>query len=282
MGGKRLPSSPDSVHRQPFRSVNLRTNDRRSATNLSAFESCNTTGVGRSAEDSLQHILRRQLGSLDTQDHRRFVELEARRLVEHLRCTRDVYQEFVESKGCRPLLEAQWVVLRCAVFPTAIAILRPKVTDYAKLTRVSARDLSLLFGILTRTCYQNVGDGLGLLCPPNLDDETAATDQELQSLGKLVHEDSLLWFRDIRDGGAVGHPLGGGPFSADDAIAIRNSFVVCGLRTEISLSEWVTLREKLWNSLAPWTEGLCGFFLATPLCKRQNGTSEASRSFKMP
>jgi hypothetical protein len=160
-------------------------------------------GVGRSAEDSLQHILRRQLGSLDTQDHRRFVELEARRLVEHLRCTRDVYQEFVESKGCRPLLEAQWVVLRCAVFPTAIAILRPKVTNYAKLTRVSARDLSLLFGILTRTCYQNVGDGLGLLCPPNLDDETAATDQELQPLenwsmktvfsGSVTFATAALW-----------------------------------------------------------------------------------------
>jgi hypothetical protein len=146
------------------------------------------------------------------------------------------------------------------VFPTAIAILRQKVTDYAKLTRVRGRDLSLLFGILTRTCYQNGGDGFGLLCPPDLDDETAATDEELQSLGKLVHEDSLLWFRDIRDGGAVGHPSGGGPFSTDDAITIRNSFAVCGLRAEISLPEWVALREKLWNLHAPWTEGLCSLF----------------------
>jgi hypothetical protein len=113
---------------------------------------------------------------------------------------------------------------------------------------------------LTRTCYQNVGDGIGLLRPPDLNGETAATHDELQSLEKLVHEDSLLWFRDIRDGGAVGQPFGGGPFSADDAIAIRNSFALCGLREEIPLPEWVTIREELWNSCAPWTEGLCSLF----------------------
>ena len=38
---------------------------------------------------------------------------------------------------------------------------------------------------------------------PDMEDETAATDQELESLGKLVDEDSLLMFKDIRDGGAV-------------------------------------------------------------------------------
>src|SRR5450759_1639505 len=43
MGGRRLSSSSDSVHRQPFRFGSLRTHDRHSATNLSAFETCNTT-----------------------------------------------------------------------------------------------------------------------------------------------------------------------------------------------------------------------------------------------
>ena len=65
--------------------------------------------VGRSAEDSLRHILQRRLASLDAQDHRRFIELEARNLIEHLRCTRDVYREFVEKHNCRPILEAHWV-----------------------------------------------------------------------------------------------------------------------------------------------------------------------------
>lgn len=218
------------------------------------------SAVARSAEDSLRHILRRRLASLGAEDHRRFIELEARNLIEHLRCTRDIYREFVESKGCRPVLEAHWVVLRCAVFPTAIAILRQKVIDYAKFTRVPGTALSLLFGILTRTCYRNAGDGIALLCLPDIDDETAATDEELGSLSKLVNEDSLLWFRDIRDGGAVGRPLGGGPFSSDDAITIRNSFAVCGLRAEITLPDWVALREKLWNLRAPWTQGLCSLF----------------------
>jgi len=217
-------------------------------------------GVARSDEDSLRHILRRQLASLDPQHHRRFVELEARSLVEHLRCTRDVYQEFVQSKGCRPVLEAHWVVLRCAVFPTAIAILRRKVIDYAKLTKVAGKDLSLLFGILTRTCYENAAGGLALLCLPDLEDETSATDGELKSLGDLIDEDGLLMFRDIRDDGAVGHLFGGGPFSTDDARSLRNSFGLCGLRAGMTLPEWIEVRDKLWNLRSPWTEGLCNLF----------------------
>jgi len=55
--------------------------------------------VSRSAADAKRHILRRRLASLDTDDHKRFVQFEAR--VEHLRCTRDVCQEYVDSKGCR-------------------------------------------------------------------------------------------------------------------------------------------------------------------------------------
>jgi hypothetical protein len=124
--------------------------------------------VARSNEDSLRRLLLRRLPSLDTEDHRRYIELEARSLVEHLRVTRDVYREFVESQGCRPVLEAQWVVLRFAVFPTAISILRGKVTEYAKLTKVPGRDLSLLFGVVTRTCRETPSEGFALLRPPIL------------------------------------------------------------------------------------------------------------------
>src|SRR5437879_10655981 len=83
----------------------------------------------RSEEDSLRHILRRQLKSLDPEDHKRFTELEARGLVEHLRCTRDVYQEFVESKGCCPVLEAHWVVFCCVVFSAVFVVIRLMVVD---------------------------------------------------------------------------------------------------------------------------------------------------------
>lgn len=216
--------------------------------------------VGRAADDSLQHILRRRLADCNAEDHRRFIELEARAAIEHLRCTRDVYTEFVDQHKCRPILEAHWVVLRCAVFPTAIAFLRPQVVGYAKLTRIPGRDLSLLFGIHTRTCYENVGSGIALIRPPDLNDDTAATDQELQSLGRLVNANTLLWFRDIHDGGGVGIPLGGGPFSVYDGIALRNSWALCGLRSATNLPDWATFREKLWHQHAPWTEGLCSLF----------------------
>ena len=141
--------------------------------------------VGRSAEDASRHILSRRLGFLDAEEHRRFVELESRDLVAHLRCTRDVYREFVEKHSCSPVLEAYWVVLRCAVFPTAIAALRRKVVEYLKLARVPGRDLSLLFGIPTHTCYRE--GPIPLLGAPDFDDDTAATDSELLSLGKMVN-----------------------------------------------------------------------------------------------
>jgi hypothetical protein len=227
---------------------------------LKIYARLNQNAVGRSAEDSLRHILRRRLPALNAEDHRRFIELEARNLVEHLRCTRDVYREFVEKHNCRPVLEAQWVVLRLAVLPTAIALLREQVVTYAKLTRIPGRDLSILFGILTRTCYQNVdGGGLMLVRAPDLHDDTAATDSEIESLGKLVNEDSLLFFRDIREGGGVWRPFGGGPFAIDDQLGIRNSFSLCGLRIGVTLPEWVRLRRR-WYQKACWADGLSSLF----------------------
>lgn len=169
----------------------------------------NRNGADRARDDSVIHILRRRLAALNAEDHRRFVELQARDLVEHLRCTRDVYQEFVENQDCRPFLEAHWVVLRCAVFPTALDLLRKAVIGYAKITRVAGKDISLLFGIPTRTCYRPGIQGIAFLQAPDLKDNTPATHEELESLGRLVNDDTLLWFRDIRSGGGVSQPFGG-------------------------------------------------------------------------
>jgi hypothetical protein len=216
--------------------------------------------AARSAEDSLRHILQRRLPSRKAEDHRRFIELESSSLIEHLRCTRDIYQEFVNKHNCLPVLEAHWVVLRCAVFPTAIALLREQVIKYAKLTQIPGRDLSILFGILTRTCYKDVRDGIGLLCPPDLDDDTPAKDAELHSLGRLVDDDSLLGFRDIRHSGAVFQLYGGGPFATDDRRSIRRSWSLCGLPQQITLVDWLKIREKYWHLSCPWTDGMVSLF----------------------
>jgi hypothetical protein len=134
------------------------------------------------------------------------------------------------------------------------------VIEYAKLTRIPGRDLSLLFGIPTRTCYKDVGDGFRFFCPPDLDDKTAAIDEELQSLGRLIDEDSLLWFSDIRDGGAVWHPYGSGPFATDDRRSIENSWSLCALRQQTTLIDWMGVREKLWHLCSPWADGLVSLF----------------------
>jgi len=227
---------------------------------LNIYARLSHNAATRSAADSLRHILQRKLHLLRAQDHRRFIELEASRLVEHLRCTRDAYQEFVNRHNCSPVLEAHWVVLRCAVFPTAIALLRRQVIEYARLTRIRERYLSILFGIPTRTCYKNIDEGVGLLCPPDLKDDTPATDIELQSLGELIDEDSLLIFRDIRDGGSVSQLHGGGPFSTDDRRSLEKSWSLCGLPARTTLIQWMHIRDKFWHLCLPWTDGLVSFF----------------------
>src|SRR3954467_1475752 len=112
---------------------------------LQIYSRLKRNDVARSSEDSLRRILERRLPSRNADDHHRFIEIEARTLVEHLRCTRDVYREFVDSHRCEPRIEAHWVVLRFAVFPTALSIVRQRIIEYSKATRVLARNLSLLF-----------------------------------------------------------------------------------------------------------------------------------------
>ena len=198
--------------------------------------------------------------------HQRYIELEAREIVEHLRSARDVYRKFIKYQGCRPVLEAQWVVLRFAVLPTAVSVLRQRVFEYAQLSKVPGSDLSLLFGVLTRSCYRSTGEGcegFRLLCLPDLEDNTPATTEELESLSKLVDEDSLLIFEDIRDeGGAVFRLHWGGPFSVDDRRAVWNSFGLGGLHEGMTLLEWIEIRERFWNLQAPWTEGLRDLFMS--------------------
>ena len=214
--------------------------------------------VGRSAEDSSRHILSRRLRFLDAEEHRRFIESESRDLVALLRCTRDVYRDFVEKHNCRPVLEAYWVVLRFAVFPTAMVGLREKVIDYLRLTQVSGRDLLLLYGIRTATSHQ--AWKLPRFPPLDLKDVKPATDRELRALAQIVNEHTLLWFRDICDGGAVGHPQGGGPFAVDDASAIQLSWGFGGLPAKTTMPEWATVREGLWHRCKPWSESLCDLF----------------------
>jgi hypothetical protein len=95
---------------------------------------------------------------------------------------------------------------------------------------------------------------------PDLDDHSPATEGELQALGRLIDDNTLLWFRDIRDGGSVGHLLEKGPFAVDDYLAIRRGWEMNGLHELMTLPEWLTLREKCWHMCAPWTDGLFNLF----------------------
>ena len=214
----------------------------------------NQNAVDHSADDSLQHILRRRLYSLVPEDHRKFIELESRRIVERLRCTRDAYRAFTNSQGCTPAAEAYWVILRFAVLPTAIDTLRRSVFDYVKHSRVPAADLSLLFGIATRPCHHpNLRGDHGQLNP---DDRTPANDEEIERLAGKVIEHTLLLVEDK----GVWRPLGGGPFAVDDSDGIHHSWNLCAMREGLTIPDWIPIRKSLWNLCRPWTEGLTALF----------------------
>ena len=100
----------------------------------------------RAAEDSVRHILKRQLPRLDPVDHTRYVELEAARIVELLRAVRDEYREYLEKLGCKPLAEMYWVVFRFGVMHHAINILRAAAFDYVMLSKIEFEHWQFLFG----------------------------------------------------------------------------------------------------------------------------------------
>ncbi len=80
--------------------------------------------------------------------------------------------------------------------------------------------------------------------------------QERQRNQALVNEDTLLWLEDHR----VGHPYGDGPFAPDDAFSTTHSWVLCGMPGQVTLTDWMPDRQKLWRACAPWTEGLMTLF----------------------
>ena len=218
------------------------------------YSRLNQNAVERSADDSLQHILRRRLHFLVPEEHRKFIELESRHIVERIRCTRDAYRAFTNSQECRPAAEAYWVILRFAILPTAIASLRQSVFDYVKLSQVPAADLSLLFGISTRPCHHpDLRDDHGRLDP---DDRTPANDGEIERLAGTVIEHTLL---PVEDNG-VWHPFGGGPFAVDDGVSVHRSWNLCAMREGMTIPDWIPIRRKLWDVCRPWTEGLTSLF----------------------
>ena len=140
--------------------------------------------------------------------------------------------ETVAQHGCQPILEAHWVVLRVAVYPTAIAVLRERLLEYARLTRIPGRDLSLLFGIETQSCHIDSGHGIAMLRAPDIENETPASHIELESLALLIQEKTFLDFRDINHRSAVWIPFGGGPFAIDDALSYEEAlaYAACAMK----------------------------------------------------
>ena len=218
------------------------------------YSRLNKNAVEHSADDSLQHILRRRLHFLGHEEHRKFIELESRHIVERLRCTRDAYRVFTDSQGCSPVAEAYWVILRFAILPTAIASLKQSVFRYVKLTRVRAADLSFLFGIPTRPVITQTSAMILESSTPVI--ARPANYDEMEWLAATVLNTRML----MGGGSAFGHPFGGGPFSIDDITATGVGMGVVRMREHITLLNGFRSGRSYGDACIPWTEGLTALF----------------------
>jgi hypothetical protein len=197
----------------------------------------------RAAEDSVRHILKRQLPRLDRADHTRYVELEAVRIVELLRAVRDEYREYLEKLGCKPLAEMYWVVFRFGVMHHAINILRAAAFDYVKLSKIEFEDWQFLFGPSTSTIRL----------------KAEASKSELTLVERTTSIKKMIdWY--LRD--TVFNEFStGGPFARSAQFTITRGMPLPFLITEqFTFIDLVHLRQKVWDRCAAWTEGLSKMF----------------------
>jgi hypothetical protein len=105
----------------------------------------------RADDDAVRRLLRRRLAEGDPRDHRRYLESCARWMVRQLRATRDVYRDYLEQCGAKPLREMYWVVFEFAVVPTAVELVRDLALDYVCASEIPEEDFQQLCSTLFST-----------------------------------------------------------------------------------------------------------------------------------
>jgi hypothetical protein len=199
----------------------------------------------RAGEDSLKYVLKRRLHRLDPADHLRYVELECARIVETLRMVRDEYRVHLEDRGCAPLVEMYWVVLRYGVKDWAVMLLRSVAFEYIGHCKLKTEIWDGLF---------DFAGPLNDLIPD--EGKSKPTPSIVKPDDALMKSINALLRQEIFD-----QVLTGGPFGKDSQLYFARShpgraFLFGGE----TFADAIRRRQALWDDGYPWTEGLARMF----------------------
>lgn len=199
----------------------------------------------RATEDSLKHVLKRRLHRLDPADHLRYVELECARIVETLRTVRDEYRSYLEDRGCAPLAEMYWVVLRYGIKDWAVMLLRTAAFEYIRHCKLKTELWDGLFKFA----------GPFKIFLPDQGEDTP-TPSLVKSDDALISAINVLLRPEAFD-----QVLTGGPFGRDAQLHVARAFPgQAFLHGQETFPDAVRRRQALWDDGYPWTEGLAQMF----------------------
>jgi hypothetical protein len=210
-----------------------------------ALENMSLGSRTRASEDSLKHVLKRRLYRLDPADHLRYVELECARIVETLRMVRDEYRVYLEERGCAPLAEMYWVVLRCGVMDWAVILLRSAAFKYIGHCHLKTEIWDRLFNVLGPFSHWFPNEGESTPIP-----SIVKSDEGLIRTIKALLPQGV--FDLVRTGGPFGRDA-----QYDLAMGVPEPTFVLGQETFLDA---VRRRQALWDNGYPWTEGLARMF----------------------
>ena len=194
----------------------------------------------RSKEDSQKHVLTRRLPELDPGHHFRYVEIKCAWMVELLRGIRDMYRDYLEERGCRPLADMYWVVFRFAVIPNAVKVLQAAMLDYIVQSKINRVSFQRLFGMWLVPILPAL--------PALASKETPWEIEARGIVASLTQEEDIMGFTR-------------GLFSREGQRVIGSTkpwpTVLLG---QMTFLEHLEKRQALWDSCYPWTECLSRLF----------------------
>jgi hypothetical protein len=215
---------------------------------LKARRSMGLRSAARAAEDAHHSLIRRRLPKNDHSDHTKYIELESVRVVEVLRQLRDQYRTYFEERGCKPIAEMYWVVVRHGIKDWAIMALRAAATDYITASQVDLAKWEALFDFSGP--YNDI-------LPPALAAQLVSKIENSQErLSKSI--------RALLPQTAFDRTIDGGPFGREYQMSLTQSYpgraFLEGLET---FPDAMRRRERSWEDARPWSEGLASLFEVT-------------------
>ncbi|MEP6756774.1 MAG: hypothetical protein ABJA67_14815 [Chthonomonadales bacterium] len=199
----------------------------------------------RAADDSRRYLLKRRLPRNDPADHMRYIEMESARIVETLRQLRDQYRSYFEERGCNPIAEMYWVVIRHGVKDWAIMALRSAAVEYIAASQVDSAMWKSLFDF-SGPYNEFFSLGQAPNGAPDLHEKLKETISALLS---------KTGFDQIIDGG---------PFGRQHQTYLAKSFPGRAfLEGRETFDAVIKRRQQSWDDAKPWTEGLASLFEVT-------------------